>query len=918
MFKKSTIIFGLLLVCAISFAADFTGATIVYPDKQTDLEKNAVSELRGYLESATGKEFQELPESSFKGGASIHVGATAASLKELGTPDKLEKEEWRIKDSGDKLFITGGSPNGVLFGVYDFLNRQGIYSIAPGSDAIPKIAKLEVKDLDVKSKPAFYIHSMWPGLYYTPMQLDNAPERKYLDSFLRRNYCYGTQARDHESPYHISISGKQCHSFYDFVPPEKYAKTHPEYYAMNENGNREWSETSQLCLSNPEVRRIVKEQLLARIASDRAGKLTDYPVLYDFSQNDSDRFCTCEKCQAIVKKYGSNTGNVLEAVNEIADAVAKKYPDVFIQSFAYINTEAPLETIKPAKNVVIKYCDLFNRSNCFLPLRKQPGRAALVKKWCEQCPNVYVWDYWNLAKITAKDPGMIVDAVIDDIRFFRETGVNGLFVEAEVGCSRPQSFIWLQYFLAGQLIRDPSADAEKLIDIFIRNYYGNAAPEMRKYFDFLRAAVQKNPNAFNSGMLDVNFLKQASEMLENALKAVGSDPAVKTRVLYEKNIVDYALINKLEGAPAKGVDRESVIKQYCENMIFAINNNPLMSKAAKEKYLKINEDEVFTFNLKYPLPDELSKYPAQKIRRLPHSGGQYYSARIVHDAASEMPESLAWLPADPADHKLPFGIGIYDHATQQGISVAITPVSNDEKYHWYKLGRFHLGRKTVIWATHTWQMSIRLSGFYVDDEGLQEKDNPNVYDVWVDIRFAGPKYIPGSKSKDCVYIDKVVLARPLEEIFGEIPQELANVPKEKIIPLGAMCLKGKVVADEDSPTGKAAVLTTEIKGRSGEVFSGVWSPKLEEKERNTCSRFLPAAGDEKYHWHKIDTGRISRDAYIYFGDWSIGFNLKPFWKEGGSNRYEFWVSMKTQGPPFVKDSKRPRGIYVDRAILVEK
>ena len=68
MFKKLTVMLVISLACVISFATDFTGATIVYPDKRNDREKPAVRELRYYLELALGKKILALPESSFKGG----------------------------------------------------------------------------------------------------------------------------------------------------------------------------------------------------------------------------------------------------------------------------------------------------------------------------------------------------------------------------------------------------------------------------------------------------------------------------------------------------------------------------------------------------------------------------------------------------------------------------------------------------------------------------------------------------------------------------------------------------------------------------------------------------------------------------------------------------------------------------------
>lgn len=47
-------------------------------------------------------------------------------------------------------------------------------------------------------------------------------------------------------------------SFGTLLPAKRYFKEHPEYYTMNENGERV---PSQLCLSNPEVLDVLCKEL---------------------------------------------------------------------------------------------------------------------------------------------------------------------------------------------------------------------------------------------------------------------------------------------------------------------------------------------------------------------------------------------------------------------------------------------------------------------------------------------------------------------------------------------------------------------------------------------------------------------------------------------------------------------------------
>ena len=73
----------------------------------------------------------------------------------------------------------------------------------------------------------------------------------------------------------------------------------------------------QLCLTNPDVVRIVTSNVLDRIAKM-------YPKVKIFGVSQSDRwvFCTCKNCAAVDAREESHAGTNIEFVNKIADAVA--------------------------------------------------------------------------------------------------------------------------------------------------------------------------------------------------------------------------------------------------------------------------------------------------------------------------------------------------------------------------------------------------------------------------------------------------------------------------------------------------------------------------------------------------------------------------------------------------------------------
>ncbi len=758
-----------LLVFALA-GADFTAVPIVFSPEASPLEKAALKDLQECLQKATGKKFPLLTEAQFKGKRSIQVGFTTGSVKYFAGEKYPSRQSWRIKSTPDTLYITGGSPTGVAYGIYDFLNRNGIYFLTPDCTAVPRIAKLECGTLDVRQSPSFEVRRLYHGLYFSA-DWKNTAKPYQINDYRRRNFEMAERA-DQPDRFRVSgITKSDCHTFYFYLPPAKYAKSHPEYYSMDRSGKRVCNPRvgTQLCFSNPEVRKLLVKQLLDWIEQDRKNckaKNLCFPMLYDFSQQDCCSFlCYCKPCQALIRKYGNDTGLLLDMVNEMARAAANKYPGVYIQTFAYVNTEVPSEKIRPEKNVVIKYCDVYTSSNCFYPVRKQAPRRKLLCGWLKQTPDVYLWDYWNMAGFEgAREPGMIVDAAIDDLKFFREQKVPALFIEAEIAPYRPQSFIFLQYFLGYQLMKDVSQDAEKLIGLYIRNYYGPAAAEIRCYFDMLRTAVGNTGPDLNKNYSfnTIPFLLECHAVLRKALEKAGSNAAFRKRVLDEMNVVSYALIRKTQNEKVSGLDRNKFIKEYRDNMIYAMDHNWMVTPAGRKRALTSLDNDVAFFNVNYPLPEELAGRPAEKIHRLgyPQFPYGFSDARILHDPASDMAKSIAYLPVDQNKHTKNFLLGLYDNFARRSLGrCSITPAAQDEKYHWYKLGKFKLGRDTIIWGSASWHMSIYLKEFFVNDDGADEKTNPNICEVWVSVRFTGPAYNRGSKNPNGVYVDKIVLYR---------------------------------------------------------------------------------------------------------------------------------------------------------------
>ena len=147
------------------------------------------------------------------------------------------------------------------------------------------------------------------------------------------------------------------------MPPEKYFNEHPEYYS-EVNGKRLGKRT-QLCLTNPDVLRLVTEEVLRRIREDPNASF------YGVSQNDWYNYCTCEKCKAIDDYEESHAGTMIAFVN--SDFSVRKglesatlqiaglgYYDLFVNGNRLTDTAFPLWT-PYRKRVLFDLYDLTDR-----------------------------------------------------------------------------------------------------------------------------------------------------------------------------------------------------------------------------------------------------------------------------------------------------------------------------------------------------------------------------------------------------------------------------------------------------------------------------------------------------------------------------------------------------------------------------
>jgi hypothetical protein len=526
--KLNRLLFTTALLANALHAQDLTLAsrgqsaayTIVRPMNASTSQVYAAEEFQKFTEKLTGVKLPIATDDAPLPPRAILLGDTRYTAPLLGAPADLKalgEDGFRIKTRPPHLLIIGGPVRGTLYGVYEALERfGGCRWYASWHSVIPSLPALTVPPLDETQKPTFALREpFWFDLFNG----DLAARNKANGNSMRLTDKHGGHS------YRFGGGLGSCHTFNALCPPEQYFDSHPEYFS-EVNGKR-LKDNTQLCLSNPDVLRIVTSNVLARIRKDPGASF------YGVSQNDWFNFCTCPACKALDDREESHAGSMITFVNQVAEAVEKEFPNVTIETLAYQYTRKPPKTVRPRPNVMPCLCTI--ECDFAFPIDKsafKENRAFVddIRGWGAICNRIYLWDYTtNFRDYISPFPNVL--ALQDNVRFFRTNRVDYLFEQGAYQ-GRHGDFAELKAWLLAKWLWNPDLPQEPLLQDFFNGYYGAAAPYVRTYFDALHS-FYRDPAAHPLRIFDDparnqvpdGFYARAALLWQQAEAAVKDSPA---------------------------------------------------------------------------------------------------------------------------------------------------------------------------------------------------------------------------------------------------------------------------------------------------------------------------------------------------------------------------------------------------------
>jgi hypothetical protein len=470
--------------------------SIVLPESPVPVMEKAAVVLQSCLHQMTGTEIPVVKGSGSASRSGFFIGTL---------PGTCDPDGFRLRTEGGNVYLSGGSHKGVLYGVYELLEKYfGCRFLAPDAEIVPRSDTLRLPVMDTFQAPAFRSRET----YYAGMEDPDFADKMRCDIHAWKGQ---------------GDWGMWVHTMFSLVPPDKYFDAHPEYYALM-GGKRS---KTQLCLSNPDVLEVTVRELKKKMEEKPMAKY------WSVSQMDTYGYCECDQCKAIYDREGTPSGAMIEFVNK----VAASFPDKVISTLAYQYTRAAPRHVKPASNVNIMLCTIeCDRSK---PIASDTSAGSFfndLRNWSGITKDILVWDYViQFSNMLSPFPNLQV--LQPNVQMFKKYGVTSVF---EQGCHGTYSENQeLRQYVLAKLLWNPDLDMDSLESVFLDGYYGKAGPRIAEYLRSMEKNlamsgkdlwIYGSPVEETSSFLMPEQLKRYDSLFDLAEKAVSEDPVLLARV----------------------------------------------------------------------------------------------------------------------------------------------------------------------------------------------------------------------------------------------------------------------------------------------------------------------------------------------------------------------------------------------------
>jgi hypothetical protein len=579
---------------------DIAIGDIRLPEVSSEEERFAVYELQYYIWRMTGKVPGLKGRDETFDGAAIIIGK-AVDPNVLCKLARYPQDSYIVSRQREFILLSGNTPTGTLYSVYDFLKFQGCAWIIPGQlgEVIPlrkcllnySDTKIESPDYDVRggifNHISFFNNGGW--IY------KNADE--YFDWAVRNRlncvtFEYGVSADlgVHRGHGHIQTLNHSWHIFLREDKPEWDALVNGKRMRLHPTGRY-----NMPCVSNREFRQYVVDYIIRYF--------TENPQVSIFALSPDDEpafWCECNNCRKLDSDLGKGTwkksvdgypeigtaDRVFNFANEIISRVNKVFPNKNIEVYCYGSYRNPPLREKVDSNILVKYTfwpktplnKLLLDENVSVNKKEV---IDLLDGWRKvgAC-HFGLYDYGNW--VCPDAPVFWWNACTDAIKSFH-TRWNFRHSIGEVDSEIQSAFMW--YDVRAEALWNVNIDCNTVIRNICNKFYGNASTIMYDYYQKMEDALSQS-NSFqqvgyewvNLSEFDVQRVLLGQQIIERALGTATDEVTLKRLRLaqYSHDILTMFIIQKMSNGSSEEEAVAKVAFERANNIVR--DDNILLSK----------------------------------------------------------------------------------------------------------------------------------------------------------------------------------------------------------------------------------------------------------------------------------------------------------------------------------------------------
>ncbi len=442
-----------------------------------------------------------------------------------------------------RIVIAGDNARGVIYGVYDVLERLGCRWFYPAEDSadpevVPRQSTLSLPagSWAVASPMKFRICNGSEWFF----EMEPGPALKQLEWAMKARYnAMGWQADTHtplETQYRQLADGGllaelakrdmllhgPAHCFNLLLRAEDYLTNHPSWFGLR-NGKRvpQTFLGAQFCWSNPEARKQFTDNVEAFA---RQATRINILCLVPF---DGGQACECDQC----KKAGASNLLML-LMGEVIERLKTCRPDLLVETVGgYGPMTDPPDTARIHRQQRVVWAH-WGRVYTMGYDDPRYDRKDNLEKWRRAARGgLTLCQYYtdNFAEPWVMSPFTV--AMEGDRRYFRQNGIDSVYM-----LMWPCGYWWnhgLNGYLAGRCFHDFSLNPYDVLRDYALHYFGPAAgPLLADYFE----AWAGDPELcyrVRGGSRDedrARLADQRKRLLEPATTLVASDRLLAYRV----------------------------------------------------------------------------------------------------------------------------------------------------------------------------------------------------------------------------------------------------------------------------------------------------------------------------------------------------------------------------------------------------